>query len=121
MRAGKIKEARFGIKRLKKDGTYQYIDMLGTSIKANSQKIFLAIARDITKLKNSEVQIKEYSEKLEEEVKERTKELTSRIDELERFHNVTVGRELKMIELREEIKELEKKRPKMNDKQTSTL
>lgn len=108
MRAGKIKEARFGIKRLRKDGTYQYIDMLGTSIKANSQKIFLAIARDITKLKNSEVQIKEYSEKLEEKVKERTKELTSRIDELERFHNVTVGRELKMIELKEKIKELER-------------
>lgn len=43
---------------------------------------------------------------LEEKVKERTKELREKIEELEKFHKLAVGRELKMIELKEEIKKL---------------
>jgi methyl-accepting chemotaxis protein len=46
---------------------------------------------------------------LEEKVEEKTKELQKRINELEKFHNVTVGRELKMIELKKKVEELEKK------------
>lgn len=55
------------------------------------------------------------AESLDVEVKKRTKELQERIDELEKFHKLTVGRELKMIELKkslrqaqEEIKKLKK-------------
>jgi len=55
------------------------------------------------------------AESLDTEVKKRTKELQERINELERFHKLTVGRELKMIELKktlrqaqEEIKKLKK-------------
>jgi len=44
--------------------------------------------------------------KLEEQVKERTKELQNKVGELERFSRLAVGRELKMIELKEEIKKL---------------
>ena len=51
-------------------------------------------------------EIKKLREELEEKVKERTKELQERIDELERIQRLTVGRELKMIELKEEIEEL---------------
>jgi len=47
---------------------------------------------------------------LEKKVKERTKELQERIDELERFRRLTVGRELKMIELKKKIKEMKKRR-----------
>jgi len=46
---------------------------------------------------------------LEERVGERTKQLKERVDELEAFHRVTVGRETKMMELKKEIKELEQK------------
>lgn len=52
---------------------------------------------------------------LEERVKERTKELQERLEELERFHKLTVGRELKMVELKEEIKELKKALEKDKD------
>jgi len=51
-------------------------------------------------------ELKEFQEKLEEKVKERTKELQERVEELERLHRLTVGRELKMMELKEEIKKL---------------
>lgn len=50
---------------------------------------------------------KRFKEELEEIVKERTKQLTRRLNELEVFHNMTLGRELKMIELKKRIKELE--------------
>ena len=53
-------------------------------------------------------ELKELAESLDEQVKERTKELQERVEELERFHKLTVGRELKMIELKEEIDRLKK-------------
>ncbi|MCD6528517.1 hypothetical protein J7K44_02670 [bacterium] len=55
------------------------------------------------------------SEILERKVKERTKELQAayedikkRKEDLEKFYKLTVGRELRMIELKQKIKELEK-------------
>ena len=56
--------------------------------------------------------LEEEKELLDEKVKKRTKELQARIDELERFHRLTVGRELKMIELKKEIKRLKEKSEK---------
>ena len=57
-------------------------------------------------LKKSRKELKEYNKELEKKVNERTKALGNRVKELERFHNLTVGRELKMMELKEKIKEL---------------
>jgi len=51
--------------------------------------------------------LKKYNEKLETEVEKRTEELQKKIDELEKFKKVTVGRELRMAELKKEIKKLE--------------
>jgi len=50
-------------------------------------------------------ELQELAEKLEEKVGERTKELQGRLNELEGFHRLTVGRELKMIELKRELRE----------------
>ncbi|MDA8388382.1 MAG: PAS domain-containing protein, partial [Nitrospiraceae bacterium] len=57
-----------------------------------------AAARDITAQRKAEAQVAE----------QRTKEL-ERLAELERFQKLTVGRELKMIELKKEIGELKSK------------
>lgn len=54
-------------------------------------------------------ELKELAEGLEGKVGERTKQLQERVKELERFHELTVGREIKMMEMKEKIKELEKK------------
>jgi len=45
---------------------------------------------------------------LEQKVEERTKELQEKLAEMERFQRLAVGRELKMVILKEEIKKLEK-------------
>ena len=60
-------------------------------------------------------ELEELSKSLEEQVKERTKELQEKMKELEKFNRLAVGRELKMIGLKEEIQklkeELEKSTP----------
>jgi Amt family ammonium transporter len=67
------------------------------------------------KVKEKTRELEELNKALEEKVKERTKELQEktielqkRVAELEEFHRLAVGRELKMIELKEEIKRLKK-------------
>lgn len=51
-------------------------------------------------------ELKELAESLEKRVKEKTKELQEKIEELERFNRLAVGRELRMVELKEEIKKI---------------
>lgn len=51
-------------------------------------------------------ELKKLAQSLEKQVSERTKELQGRVNELERFHKLTVRRELKMVELKKEIKRL---------------
>jgi len=48
-----------------------------------------------------------FQEKLKKEVDKKTKDLQEKFEELESFHKIAVGRELKMIELKERIAELE--------------
>jgi PAS domain S-box-containing protein len=59
-----------------------------------------AAARDVTAQKTAEAQVAE----------QRTKEL-ERLAELERFQKLTVGRELKMIELKKEVEDLKAQLP----------
>lgn len=48
-----------------------------------------------------------YQKSLEREVKKKTKELENKLSELEKFQKISVGRELKMVELKKKVKELE--------------
>jgi methyl-accepting chemotaxis protein len=71
-----------------------------------------AFSQMIEDLKKSRAKLEQYSKDLEKQVTERTKELKSKMDELERFNRLAVGRELRMIELKKRIKELEGKSEK---------
>lgn len=73
-------------------------------------------ARDVLEIKIGArtKELEELNRNLEGKVTERTKELQERVGELERFHELTIGRELKMVELKKEIKKLEKKGEKDN-------
>jgi PAS domain S-box-containing protein len=65
---------------------------------------------DITERKQAEEELDRLNEELEQRVRERTKELEQRNHELEQMNKAFVGREMKMVELKERIKELESKR-----------
>ena len=64
---------------------------------------------DITERKLAEDRISRLNEDLEQRVNERTTELRETINQLEETNRTFVGRELKMVELKERIAELEKK------------
>jgi len=61
------------------------------------------------KLKDKTEALEKEKISLEVKVEKRTEELQGRINELEKLHKFTVGRELKMIEMKKKIQELEKK------------
>lgn len=62
-------------------------------------------------------ELRELALSLDEQVKERTKELQKKIEELERFQRVSVGRELRMVELKKEIELLKKQMEEIFNKQ----
>jgi len=61
---------------------------------------------EIVNRKLAEDELRELKGNLETEVEQKTKELKTRVSELERFHEATIDRELRMKELRDEIKRL---------------
>ena len=61
-------------------------------------------------------QLREQAEALRKENEEKTKALRQKLEELERFSKLTVGRELRMIELKKEIKKLKEEMRKKENK-----
>lgn len=60
------------------------------------------VSRDITPLKKTEKKLEKIMSSLEKEVKIRTSSLKEKIDELEQINKLMVGREMRIIELKEE-------------------
>lgn len=61
-------------------------------------------------------ELKLLTQSLEHQVEKRTKEFQDKLEELEQFHRLTVGRELKIVQLKEEIAELKKELEKYKKK-----
>ncbi|MFA7403581.1 MAG: PAS domain S-box protein [Pelobacteraceae bacterium] len=75
----------------------------------------LTIWSDISERKQIEEEMRQLNEELEERVKGRTSELEEKNSELARLNRIFVGRELRMIELKERIRELENNSEKTGD------
>jgi hypothetical protein len=66
------------------------------------------LAMELAERERAEEALNRLNEELEQRVRERTRELERRNHELEQMNKVFVGRELRMVELKERIAELEK-------------
>ncbi|MBU2649398.1 MAG: PAS domain S-box protein [Bacteroidetes bacterium] len=108
-------QVEFRIKR--KDGQYIWVLSNGRIIRRDeNQKPILVVGmhQNITKRKTTESELLKYKNHLEELVKERTLEIEEKNKELERMNNLFVGREFRIKELREKIRELNERLEKNN-------
>jgi len=84
--------------------------MLLNARKLDDTKQILLAIEDITLKKAIEIKLLNYTKDLERGVAEKTEELKTRIDELSKINKLMTGRELKMVELKEEIAVLKKQK-----------
>ncbi len=104
---------------LNKEGQWKWIRNWGRIVdRDNNGKPLRALGMhfDITARKQIEEEIKKYRDHLEELVKERTTKLEEQNKELERFNNLFVKREFRIKELRDRVKELEKREKGLSNK-----
>ncbi|MDP3093569.1 MAG: HAMP domain-containing protein [bacterium] len=106
-----IKQLLSGMEKIGSDG-------LDYRVKTKRQDeigdLFFSFNVMAEKLKDRTEALKEEREGLAEKVTQKTKELQEKVNDLERFNKLTIGRELKMIELKKEINKL--KETSKNDK-----
>jgi len=75
--------------------------------------LFSSLNAMAEKLKDRTEALKEEREGLAEMVGQKTKELQGKVNDLEKFNKLTIGRELKMIGLKKELKECRDNKPKI--------
>jgi nitrogen-specific signal transduction histidine kinase len=73
----------------------------------DSVQLIILAMEDISAREELEGKVVEYTKSLEAKIHERTAELAERVRELEALNRTMVGRELKMIELKKQIQNLE--------------
>ena len=83
---------------------------MANDIKISQAKVQAAKAELEKQVEARTRELKELTERQEEVIKQRTKEIQERMHELERFHKLAVGRELAMVELKEQIKKVKNAR-----------
>lgn len=91
-------------RRLKRKDGFVFNAEVNSKMAANG--MLIGFVRDITERKKQEEKIIQFNSQLEERVKERTAELEKANEELEELNDLFVGNEIKIMELKEEIKKL---------------
>lgn len=115
---GDIHEALIGVTFSKevcatdKNGNNVYRQYNGTPLfsidgRTVAQVLFMVV--DITERKKLESEVSLHTKELEDSVTSRTKELQAKLEELEQFERLTIGRELRMTELKQQIEKMRAK------------
>jgi PAS domain S-box-containing protein len=107
---GSVSVARFEKRYLHKEGNIVWTDVsiyLQRSSEGKPQ-YFITTLNDITDRKLAEEKMKSFNQELEKQVNQRTMELNRIIAELEEQSRVFVGRELRMIEINQQLEQLKK-------------
>jgi PAS domain S-box-containing protein len=91
----------------RKDGSLTPVEVSANYFEYEGEAYNLTLARDITERKLAEEALRKLNEELEQRVAARTAELAAKNTELARLNKLFVGRELRMIELKKKIRELE--------------
>lgn len=97
-----------------KAGTLIPVEINANYLEYDGRGYNLALIRNITERKRAEEALHTLNDQLEQRVQQRTVELEAKNSELERMNKLFVGRELKMIELKERIKALEQRATGVN-------
>lgn len=95
-----------------KDNSYIWVLSNGKILRRKddgSPALVIGMHKEITDRKKNEAELIKYRNHLEELVNERTKEIEEKNIELERMNSLFVGREFRIKELREKVKELNDK------------
>jgi PAS domain S-box-containing protein len=95
----------------RQDGTSFPVEYVSTPLREDERVVGAVIVfQDISERKRAEENILALNAQLEQRVRERTAELLEKNEELERMNRLFVGRELRMIELKEKVRELQEQR-----------
>lgn len=106
--SGEVESVRYTARGNHKDGRLLWVEIHGTHVKIEGKDVITGTVLDITERKVAEEEIKKLNSELEEKVVLRTKELEKKYAELEKMNKIFVGRELRMVELKKKIQNLEK-------------
>jgi PAS domain S-box-containing protein len=102
-------------------GNEFYVEVTAYPLKEGKEVIgFIHVARDITSLKRAEEERVAAERARAGEAEKLTKKLQEKIEELEEFHEVVVGRELKMMRMEEEMEKLKQRLRELEEKATKT-
>ncbi len=109
IKTGKPQPA-YELEFIHKNGKKVWIEVHEGPVVVNGKTISIVGAfTDRTEHKKAEKELKKYRDHLENLVKERTAELEQKNKKLEEFNELFVGRELRIKELKDKVKELEGK------------
>ncbi len=100
-----LKEVRYECRGIKQDGSIIEIEVLGSIIMFEGKKATHTAILDISKRKRAEKGIKESQKNLEQKIMERTEELAKKNEDLQNFNRLFIGREKRIKELKEKLKE----------------
>jgi len=98
----------------KKDATFCPVEINANYLEYAGEAYILGLVRDITERKSAEEErvahvhsLEKITAELEARVRERTAELEAKNEELARLNKLFIGRELRMVELKERLRQLE--------------